>query len=73
MQLAFPSTVQLSKENLGEVSFPSLHLSSPICKMQQLALPALTVWDMCSQTSPQLAWVSGGEVCWGPEKADRIT
>lgn len=65
---AFLSINHLSKENPGEVSFPSLHLSFPICKMRQVALPALIVWGICSQISPKLEWVSGRKVSVGAQR-----
>lgn len=33
--------------------------------MEGVALPALTVWDVCSQTALQLEQVSGAEVSAG--------
>lgn len=68
MQLAFLSTIQLSKDNSDKCPSAPWALSFPICKMREVARPALTVQDVYSQTPPQLKRVSRGEVSVGAQR-----
>lgn len=62
MQLAFLTTIKLSKDNLDKCPSVPWALSFPICKMKEEAHPPLRVQDIYSQTPPQLKRVSRGEV-----------
>lgn len=68
MQLAFLSTIQPSKYNSEKCPSTPWALSFPICKMREVAHPALIIQDIYSQTPPQLKRVRRGEVSVGAQR-----